>query len=150
MVLAAPTQWFRIAFACTIASVLGGLAGYAIGYYAFETVGIPVIEFYGYSESFETFRDIYNAWGVWIVFIAGTTIFPNKLITIASGVTQLDLVTFTVTSFFARGLRFFIVAILIWKMGPTIQEFLEKRLALVLTLGCLALVGGFVAIKFAF
>ena len=88
--------------------------------------------------------------GVWIVWIAGTTIFPNKLITIASGVTQLDLVTFTVTSFFARGLRFFIVAILIWKMGPTIQEFLEKRLALVLTLGCLALVGGFVAIKFAF
>ena len=149
MVLAAPTRWFRIAFVCTIASVLGGLAGYAMGYFAFETIGKPIIDLYGYGNKFEDFKDIYNAWGVWIVFVAGTTIFPNKLITIASGVTQLDLVTFTATSLLARALRFFAVALLILWLGPQIRDLVEKRLVLVFTLFCVLLVGGFVAARYA-
>ena len=148
MVLAARTQWLKIAMVCTIASVLGGMFGYAIGYYLYDGIGRPVLEFYGYAAKFEEFQSRYNEWGAWIVFIAGTTPFPYKVITIASGVTQLDLATFTGASVLARGLRFFIVATLLWWIGPPIREFIEKRLGLVFTVFVILLVGGFVAIKY--
>jgi membrane protein YqaA with SNARE-associated domain len=148
MVLAARTRWLRIAMICTIASVLGGMFGYALGYYLYEGVGKPLLEFYGYADKFTDFQGRYNEWGAWIVFMAGVTPFPYKVITIASGVTQLDLTTFTVASILARGLRFFVVAALLWWIGPPIRTFIEKRLGLVFTVFVVLLVGGFVAIKF--
>lgn len=148
MVLAARTQWLRIALICTIASVLGGMLGYALGFYLYEGLGRPLLEFYGYADKFTDFQGRYNEWGAWIVFIAGVTPFPYKVITIASGVTQLDITTFTIASIVARGLRFFLVAALLWWVGPPIRAFIEKRLGLVFTVFVILLVGGFIAIKY--
>lgn len=148
MVLAARTKWLGIAMACTAASVLGGLAGYAIGYFLYEGVGKPLLDFYGYGGKFADFQQRYNELGAWIVFIAGTTPFPYKVITIASGVTKLDITTFTIASTLARGLRFFIVAALLYWLGPPIKEFIEKRLGLVFTVFVILLIGGFVLVKY--
>src|SRR5690606_13319700 len=148
IVLAARTQWFRIALVCTIASVAGGMFGYAIGYYLFESIGRPLLDFYGYGAQFAEFQALYNEWGAWIVFVAGVTPFPYKVITIASGVTQLDLLTFTVASTVARGMRFFVVAALLWWIGPPVRAFIEKRLGLMFTIFVVLLIGGFVAIRY--
>jgi membrane protein YqaA with SNARE-associated domain len=148
MVLAARTRAWKLAAVCTVASVLGGMFGYAIGYFLFESIGKPLLEFYGYAGKFAEFQGRYNEWGAWIVFIAGTTPFPYKVITIASGVTALDPVTFTVASVLARGLRFFIVAGLLWWLGEPIRNFIEKRLGLVFIVFVVLLVGGFVALKY--
>jgi len=149
MVLATRDRAWRFAAICTIASVLGGMLGYAIGHYLFEAAGRPVLEFYGYGGQFEDFRGRYNEWGAWIVFIAGITPFPYKVITIASGVTELNVATFTIASVLARGLRFFIVAALLWWIGPPIRDFIERRLALMTILFCILLIGGFVLAKYA-
>ncbi len=148
MVLAEREKAFRIALVCTIASVLGGMLGYAIGLFLFEEVGRAVLEFYGYAPKFAEFQAKYNDWGAWAVFIAGVTPFPYKVITILSGVTALDLFVFTVASAAALGLRFFIVAGLLWKFGEPIRDFIEKYLGLLFVLFCVLLAGGFVAIRF--
>ncbi len=148
MVLADRTKAFRIALVCTIASVLGGMLGYAIGLFLFEEVGRPLLELYGYAPKFAEFQVKYNDWGAWAVFIAGVTPFPYKVITILSGVTALDPFVFTIASVAARGLRVFIVAGLLWKFGDPIRDFIEKYLGLLFVLFCVLLAGGFVAIKF--
>jgi membrane protein YqaA with SNARE-associated domain len=147
MILADRAKAWKVAAVATVFSVLGGLAGYAVGFFLYETVGLWVLETYGYADKFAEFSGLYNTWGAWIVFIAGVTPFPYKVITIASGVTALDPVTFIVASVLARGLRFFIEAALLWHFGPWIRDFIEKRLALMFTLGVVLLVGGFAALK---
>jgi len=148
MILAARNSAWRYAAICTIASVLGGMLGYAIGAGLYEGVGRPILDFYGYGAKFSDFTAQYNEYGGWIVFMAGVTPFPYKVITIASGVTQLDLGTFTIASVLARGLRFFVVATLLYYIGQPIREFIEKRLGLMFTLFCVLLIGGFVLLKF--
>ena len=148
MVLAARDRAWRYAAICTIASVLGGMLGYAIGAGLYEGVGKPILEFYGYAAKFSDFTARYNEYGGWIVFIAGVTPFPYKVITIASGVTDLDLATFSVASVLSRGLRFFLVAALLFWVGPPIRDFIERRLGLVFTVFCVLLIGGFVLLKF--
>ena len=106
-----------------------------------------MLEFYGYAAKFSDFAARYNEYGGWIVFIAGVTPFPYKVITIASGVTELDLTTFTGASLLARGLRFFVVAALLYWIGPPIRDFIEKRLGLVFIIFCLLLIGGFALLK---
>ena len=106
MVLAQRARAWLIALNCTVASVIGGLFGYAIGYFLFDAIGAPVLEFYGLTERFAEFGERYNEWGAWIVFIAGVTPIPYKLITISSGVTALSLPIFLIASVLARGLRF--------------------------------------------
>ncbi|MEE2721628.1 MAG: YqaA family protein [Pseudomonadota bacterium] len=147
MVLAARNSAWRYAAICTIASVLGGMLGYAIGSGLYEGVGRPILDFYGYGAKFSDFTARYNEYGGWIVFIAGVTPFPYKVITIASGVTDLDFATFTTASVLARGLRFFVVAALLYWIGQPIREFVEKRLGLLFTIFCVLLIGGFVLIK---
>ncbi len=148
MVLAARDRAWRYAAVCTIASVLGGMVGYAIGMFLFEAAGQPLLELYGYAAKFDEFRGRYNEWGAWIVFVAGLTPFPYKVITIASGATELDLAVFTVASVFARGLRFFIVAALLWWLGPPVREFIEKRLGLMTIVFCVLLLGGFIVARY--
>ncbi|MEL6643680.1 MAG: YqaA family protein [Pseudomonadota bacterium] len=148
MIIAQPRKAFQIAALCTVSSVLGGLAGYWIGMGLFDTVGRPVLEFYGKDSYFEEFAVRYNEWGAWAVLIAGVTPFPYKVITIMSGATGLNLTVFIVASIVARGLRFFIVAALLWKYGAPIREFIEKRLGLMFALFCILLVGGFYVIRF--
>lgn len=148
MILAAPQRAFLYALVATIASVLGGLAGYGIGYFLFDTVGEPVLAFYGMTAEFEKFSESYNAWGAWAVLIAGMTPFPYKVITILSGATQLSLPVFIVASIVARGLRFVIVAALLWKFGAPIRDFIERRLGLMFALALVLLIGGFAAVKY--
>lgn len=148
MVLAAPTRAWRIAAVCTIASVIGGGFGYAIGIATFETVGKPVLDFYGYMHKFEDFQTLYHEWGVWIVSAGGFTPLPYKVITITSGVMQLDVFSFMLVSLISRGLRFFIVAALLWYFGEPIRRFIEANLGLLASLFFLLLLGGFVVIRF--
>jgi len=148
MVLAQRAKAWLYAAIATVGSVLGGVAGYLIGWLLFDTVGKAVLDFYGYVEKFQTFAGQYNDYGAWIVFFAGVTPFPYKVITIASGATQLDLVVFLIASVAARGLRFFIVAGLLYLFGPPIRDFIEKRLGLVFTVFVVLLFGGFIAIKY--
>lgn len=148
MVLADRARAFRIAFVCTAASVAGGLLGYGIGLFLYEEIGKPVLDFYGYQAEFAEFQATYNAWGAWAVFIAGVTPFPYKVITILSGVTGLDVIAFSVASVVSRGLRFYVVAWLLWRFGPPIKDFIERRLKLLFWLFCALLVGGFVLVKF--
>jgi len=145
MVLAARDKAWLIAAVCTVASVAGGLLGYVIGAFFFETAGQPVLEFYNYSPRFDEFREAYNRWGAWAVFTAGLTPFPYKIITILSGVTGLDPAIFVLSSVLARGLRFFVVAALLWKFGAPIRHFIESRLGLLFTLFVVLLIGGFLA-----
>ena len=139
--------WF--ATLCTITSVLGGLLGYVIGAFLFIQIAEPILAFYGYLDKFESFKEQYNDWGAWIVFIAGVTPFPFKVITIASGATGLNIVIFVLASIVARGLRFFVVAGLLYWLGPPIRNFIEARLGLVFTIFVVLLVGGFILAKYA-
>lgn len=148
MVLATPAKAWRIAGLSTVASVLGGFFGYVIGVYFFDLIAKPILTFYGYMHQFDVFKDYYHEWGAWIVFGAGITPFPYKVITIASGVVHLDLVVFTLASVVARGMRFFLVAWLLKQYGEPMKLFIEKNLGMLSVVFLLLLFGGFAAIKF--
>jgi membrane protein YqaA with SNARE-associated domain len=148
MIIAAPRRAFLIAGVALVSSVLGGVAGYFIGWGLFESVGRPVLEFYGKDAYFDEFALRYNEWGAWMVLVAGVTPFPYKVITILSGSTGLNVTVFLLASIVARGLRFFVVAALLWKFGAPIRDFIEKRLALVFTLLVILLIGGFYAVRY--
>jgi len=150
MVLANRTKAFRIALVCTVCSVLGGLLGYAIGYYFFETIGAWLVRTYGLQAGLEQFRRGFAEYGTWIILIKGLTPIPYKLVTIASGAAHFDLFTFVWASIVTRGVRFFLVAALLWKYGEPIRSFIEERLTLVTWLFLIALVGGFVAFRYLF
>ena len=150
MVLANRQRAFTIAAVCTVCSVVGGLLGYAIGYYFFETLGEWVVKTYQLQNGLEAFRTGFDKWGIWIILIKGLTPIPYKLVTIASGAAHFDLFTFVWASIVTRGLRFFIVAGLLWKYGEPIQAFVEKRLTLLTWLFLIVLVGGFVAFRYIF
>src|SRR6185295_13570259 len=128
MVLANRQRAFTIALVCTVASVLGGLLGYAIGYWFIETAGAWVIRTYGLEGGWAEFRAGFERWGIWIILIKGLTPIPYKLVTIACGAAHFDLVTFVWASMLTRGLRFYIVATLLWRYGEPIRAFIEKRL----------------------
>ncbi|MEP3045499.1 MAG: YqaA family protein [Roseibium sp.] len=148
MVIAKREKAWWYAFLCMITSVAGGIAGYFIGMFLFEQVAEPVLAFYGKSHYVEEFKAIFTEWGWWFVFIAGLTPFPYKVITIASGAAGLSLPVFIFASIVSRGLRFFVVAGLLYLFGPPIKDFIEKRLGLMFTLFVVLLVGGFVLLKF--
>lgn len=148
MVLATPKEAYKIAGVATIASVLGGYFGYFIGVYGFELIARPLLEFYGYMAQFSKFENYYHEYGAWIVFGAGITPFPYKIITIASGVVHLDLVVFTIASVIARGMRFYLIAWLLKRFGDPMKVFIEKNLNLLSVIFLLLLIGGFAAVKF--
>ncbi len=143
MIIATPRRAFLIAGIATVSSVLGGLLGYGIGMFAFESVGQPILETLGKADSMAEFSTRFNDMGFWAVLIAGLTPFPYKVITIMSGWTAMPIGTFVITSILARALRFFIVATLLWKYGEPIRDFIEKRLGLMFILFCILLFGGF-------
>lgn len=148
MVLAAPSKAWRIATVTTIASVLGGAFGYAIGVFFFDLIARPILTFYGYMHQFDIFKEYYHEWGAWIVFGAGITPFPYKVITIASGVVHLDFMVFMMASVVARGMRFYLVAWLLKKFGAPMKDYIEKNLGMLSVLFLALLVGGFACIKF--
>lgn len=148
MVLAnrAKTWWY--ALVCTVTSVLGGIFGYFIGAFLYDTIGSALLGFYGYQAHFEEFATNYNKNGALWVFGAGLTPFPYKVITIASGATGMLLPVFIAASVVARGLRFFVVAGLLYFFGPPIKAFIEKYLGLLTVLFFVLIAAGFVAVKY--
>ena len=150
MALAQPHKARLYALVCTIASVLGGILGYAIGAFLYDTVGHWLISIYGYGDSVEAFRAAYARWGAWIILIKGMTPIPYKIVTIASGFAGYDFFMFVVLSIITRGARFFLEAELLRHFGEPIREFVEKRLTLVTTGFLAVLVGGFLIARYAF
>ncbi len=148
MVLATPKKAWKIAGTCTIASVLGGYFGYAIGFLGFDLIAKPLLEFYGYMDKFDSFKQYYIEYGAWIVFAAGLTPFPYKVITIASGAVGMNLVVFGIASIVARGMRFFLVSGMLKVCGEPIKEFIEKHFGLLSIIFFILLFGGFILIKY--
>ena len=150
MCLAKPHKAFQYALICTIASVLGALLGYAIGFFLFETVGRAILDFYGLGDQFEAFKVNFNEQGWLIVLLAGFTPLPFKVITIAAGATAMPLYILVIASIIARSARFFLVGALLWKFGQPMQDWIDKHFALATTVVGVLFVGGFAALKFVF
>lgn len=150
IVLANRERAFQIAAWCTITSVLGGMLGYAIGAFLYESLGQWLISLYGYADKLEEFRALYREYGAWIILIKGLTPIPYKLVTIASGLAGYDFLWFVILSLITRGARFFIIAGLLKAYGEPIRAFIEKRLELVTILFLVIFAGGFVAVKYLF
>jgi len=149
MVLANRSRAWHFAAIATVGSVLGGIFGYFIGASVlYELIMKPLFELYGYSDKFDAFSASYKAYGGWIVFGAGVTPFPYKVITIASGIVGMNFMLFVAASVLSRGLTFFAIATLLYFFGRPIKAFIERRLGLVATVFMVLLVGGFVAIKY--
>ena len=147
MILAAPKRAWLIATVACISSVLGGILGYLIGAIAFESLGQPILTALGKTDAMYEFNSRFNNFGFLAVLTAGITPFPFKVITIMSGWTAMPLTTFIITSIIARGIRFFIVAALLWKYGKPIRYFIEQRLGLVFILFIMLLIGGLITVR---
>jgi len=146
MVLARPEHAWRNAAICAVASVLGGIAGYAIGFFL-DPVGRAILAFIGQAGALESFQAWYAQWGLWVILIKGLTPIPYKLVTIASGLAHFNFGMFILASAITRAARFFLVAALLKRFGPPIQGFVEERLTLVTSLVAVAIVGAIVLLK---
>ena len=141
MALSRPLKWIRLALIATFFSVLGGIFGYFIGVFLWDTIGQTIIEFYHLENQFDLFKKNYNEKGAIIVFIAGFTPIPYKLITISSGGMHLDLITFILASLTSRGARFFILTGIIRIFGKAAKKLIDKYFSLVtLTLGLIVII----------
>ncbi|MBX2805595.1 MAG: DedA family protein [Hyphomicrobiales bacterium] len=148
MALAERRKAFEIAAICTIASVLGGMLGYAIGAFLYDTVGQWVVDVYHLENKMETFKAQYEEWGILIILLAGFTPIPYKVFTITSGLLAYDFGLFVLLSFMGRGGRFFLLAALLYYFGDPIRGFIERRLE-ILTAGVAAVaVTGFVLVRY--
>src|ERR1700755_1815548 len=144
MSLAQPKRAWWFAAVCTIASVAGGVVGYAIGALLYDSVGQWLINAYGLAGKVDAFRQSYAEWGALIIIGKGLTPIPYKLVTITSGFAGYNIWLFILCSMIARGGRFFVVAILLNRYGDTIRHHIEKRLGLWVALGAIVLVLGFI------
>ena len=143
MILARRAQAYLIAAVCTVASVAGGLLGYAIGYFLFDSIGRWLIEFYGMHDAVNDYRAWYAAYGAWIILVKGLTPIPFKLVTIVSGLMQFDIWIFLAAATVTRAARFFLIAALLKRFGAPIQSFIEERLTLISWVVLAAIAGGF-------
>ncbi|AJY48024.1 YqaA family protein [Martelella endophytica] len=150
MVIAKPAKWVRIGVICTLASVLGAIAGYFIGMFLFDQVAEPILSFYGKLDSYDKIAAWYNSWGGWGVLFAAITPFPYKVLTIFSGATGLNFGIFLLVSVIGRSFRFFLIAWLLSRYGAPIRDFIEKYLGLLFTLFVVLLGGGFYLVKYVF
>ena len=143
MSLARPQRAWFFAGICTVASVAGGLVGYAIGALLYDSIGQWLMHIYNLTDKVETFRQSYAEWGAVIILLKGLTPIPYKLVTITSGFAGYNIWLFILCSIVARGGRFFVLAVLLNRYGDVIRAELEKRLGLWVVIGTVVLVGGF-------
>ena len=150
LAISIPKKAFKYALICMVGSVIGGILGYGIGVYGYESVGRPIVDFYHGQEVMELIKTKYDQHGFLGILIAAITPIPYKVFTIASGVFKFDFWLFTLASIIGRSTRFFIVAALIWKFGSPIRNFIEKYFNLLSILFMILLIGGFLLIKYVF
>jgi len=148
MALASKAKALFYAFICTLFSVLGGILGYAIGYFFYNSVGIYIVDFYHLENSFNIFESYYKEFGILIVLGAGITPFPYKFITIASGVFGLNIFLFIIVSIIGRGLRFYLIAILLYFFGEKIKLIIDKYFNILTIVFFILLVGSVFIIRF--
>ncbi len=149
MAAAEPAKWWRYALGCTIASVLGGMLGYAIGLFLMDTIGQGILNVFGYTgAAYDALVLQYAQYGVWVILIKGLTPIPYKLVTIVSGALHFSFPIFVAASIVTRGARFFIWAFLWKQFGPALAPVIEKRLGLFLLLAAVAIISGFVLVHF--
>jgi membrane protein YqaA with SNARE-associated domain len=146
MSLARPDKAYRFAFLCTWTSVLGGIVGYLIGAWLYDSIGQWLINLYGYGDKVETFRAAYAEYGAWIILLKGLTPIPYKIVTITSGFAAYNIWMFIGLSVIARGGRFFVVAFLLNRYGEWARETIEKRLGFWVAVGAGVLVIGFIIV----
>jgi len=148
--LARPDRAYFYATLCTLTSVAGGVLGYLIGAYLYDSVGLWLMQLYGYGDKVEAFRAAYAEWGAWIILLKGMTPIPYKIVTIASGFAAYPLLPFILLSIVARGMRFYLIAFLLNRYGPRARVILEERLGFWVTVGAVILVAGIIAALYLF
>lgn len=148
MTVAVPALWVRFSLACSIASVLGGMFGYFIGYQFMDLIGTRIVEFYHLQTKFEKIGALYDEHQAWAVAAAGFTPLPYKIFTLAAGAFKINFPTFVLASAISRSARFFLVAFIIHKFGPPIKVFIEKYFNLFSIVFFILLVLGFYLLKF--
>ena len=131
LILAQKKKAFYLAFYCTVLSVAGGILGYFIGSFFFDSLGQGILNYYNLNEKFLTFSESYNEFGAFIVLAGGFTPIPYKIITIFSGFVKMDFFEFTIASVISRGARFFLIATLLYFFGKKIEELLIKKFGLI-------------------
>src|SRR6187200_888945 len=150
MSLARPDRAYYYATLCTVTSVAGGVLGYVIGAYLYDSVGLWLMQLYGYGDKIEAFREAYAEWGAWIILLKGLTPIPYKIVTITSGFAGYNLGLFILFSIITRGARFFVLAFLLHRYGESARHIIEKRLGLWVLLGAIIIVIGLVAALYLF
>jgi Predicted membrane protein len=150
MALARPDRAWFYAMVCTVTSVAGGLLGYAIGALLYDSLGLWLIQLYGYGDKVDTFRSAYAEYGHWVILLKGLTPIPYKLVTITSGFAGYDLFWFIVLSIVTRGARFYLVAGVMHRFGEPIRRLLDEHLTLVASIVIVGIVGGFAAAALLF
>ena len=148
MAIANRLKAWTYAVICTLSSVAGGLFGYFIGYFFFNSIGILIVSYYSLDNQFSSFESYYKEFGFWIVLGAGFTPFPFKFITIASGLFNLNIVLFVLVSLLARGLRFFLLAGLIKLFGEYIIKFIDKYFNFLAIIFFILLIGSVFIVKY--
>ncbi|MFH1217866.1 MAG: DedA family protein [Pseudomonadota bacterium] len=172
LVMGSLTRWWRFALWCTAASVVGGIFGYGIGVFAWETagrwiveniahvqlvevngradIGLPayIVKTFGPALGGDHLFQVYDRWNAWIVYIFGLTPLPYKLITITAGVAKINFPVFVLTSIAARATRFFAVAWMLKKWGKPAKAFIDKYFNLLCVAFVVLLIGGFAVVKF--
>ncbi len=150
LALSIPSKSFRYAAVCTAGSVLGGVAGYFIGYGLMDLIGTPILEFYGVMDKYEYIQELYMRYDAWAVSIAGFTPVPYKVFTISAGAFKINFVIFVLASLAGRAGRFFLVAALIYRFGPPIRKFIDKYFNLLTIVFFVLLILGFIVVRYVF
>ncbi len=142
-----PAKAFFYAAISSVGSVLGGVIGYFLGLAFMEAIGMPILNFYGATDKFDTIQTLYNEYDALAVMIAGFTPIPFKVFTIAAGACKINLFTFVVASLVSRSARFFIVGGLIYKFGEPVKGFIDKYFNVLTILFAVLLIAGFAVIR---
>lgn len=150
LAVGAPQKAFRFVFVCSLGSLLGGIAGYFIGWQFMGVIGERIIDFYGLASKVDYIASLYKTYDAWAVSIAGFTPLPYKLFTISAGAFGVSFPVFVMASAVSRTLRFAIIGGLIYWFGPGIQRFIDRYFNLLATAFTLLIVAGFVVIKYLF
>ncbi|MEI8320548.1 MAG: YqaA family protein [Alphaproteobacteria bacterium] len=148
MVVANRSKAWFLAFVTTMSSAAGGILGYAIGFYLFDVIGIPILKTYGLLPELAAFQNWFHKWGVWAIILKGFTPIPFKLVTITCGAIKFSFWSFLGASILSRGVRFFVEAFLLWKFGPKLNNIIQKNIMLMFVGFLVALVVGVWMLKY--
>ena len=148
MIVANKGRAWYLAFITTASSVIGGAFGYAIGFYLFERIGLPILETYHLVDKIEPFQELFHKWGFWAIVVKAFTPIPFKLVTITAGALKFNFWVFMLASSISRAIRFYLEAAMVWRYGAKMNEIIQENIMLVSSLFIGLLIGGFFLVKY--